>query len=85
MGEGQDTAGGDALDGAFGDDTAGGDMASTGDAGGDAMDEYTAEMDAKDMPEEVGQESDTLADLGQPVDDGTPKEEEDDQSGGGNI
>jgi hypothetical protein len=79
MGEGQDTAGGDALDGAFGDDTAGGDMPSTGDAGGDAMDEYTAEMDAKDMPTEGGKEDpDTFGEKEEEVaQDDTP----DDQSG----
>ena len=82
MSESQDMAGGDALDGAFGDDTAGGDMPPPeGDPMGAALDDSAAQSDASGTPAGGGQESDTLADLEQPVDDGTPKEEEDDQSG----
>jgi hypothetical protein len=49
---------------------------------GAALDGSAAQSDASGTPAGGGQESDTLADLEQPVDDGTPKEEEDDQSGG---
>jgi hypothetical protein len=79
MGEGQDTAGGDALDGAFGDDTAGGDMPPPGDAAGDAMDQYIAESDASEMPTEGGKEApDTFGEKEEEVaQDDTP----DDQSG----
>ena len=82
MSESQDMAGGDALDGAFGDDTAGGDMPPPeDDPMGTALDDSAAQSDASGTPADGGQEApDTFGEVAQ--DDGTPKEEEDDQSGG---
>jgi len=83
MSESQDMAGGDALDGAFGDDTAGGDMPPPeDDPMGAALDGSAAQSDAGSAVGQGQGDADTLADLGQPQDDGTPKQEEDDQSGG---
>ena len=84
MSESQDMAGGDALDGAFGDDTAGGDMPlAADDPMGAALDDSAAQSDAGSSVGQGQGDTDTLADLGQSQqDDGIPKQEEDDQSGG---
>jgi hypothetical protein len=83
MSESQDMAGGDAFDGAFGDDTAGGDMPPPEDDPlGAALDDSAAQSDAGSAVGQGQGDTDTLADLGESQqDDGTPKEE-DDQSGG---
>ena len=84
MSESQDMAGGDALDGAFGDDTAGGDMPPPeDDPMGAALDGSAAQSDAGSAVGQGQGDADTVADLGQSQqDDGIPKQEEEDQSGG---
>ena len=83
MSESQDMAGGDALDGAFGDDTAGGDMPPPeDDPMGAALDGSAAASDAGSAVGQGQGDADALADMKPEEDDGIPKQEEDDQSGG---
>ena len=85
MSESQDMAGGDALDGALGGDSAGGDKPlPEDDPMGSALDNSAAQSDAGSAEGSQGQgDPDAFADLGQSQqDDGIPKQEEDDQSGG---
>ena len=80
MGEGDQGMG--AMDQAFGDDGADkGTPPPTDDPMGAAMDESAATSDAGSMPEAGQGGQDPMADVG-PQDDGVPKVEEDDQSGG---
>ena len=71
----------DAMDAAFADD--GGDKGTPPptdeDALGSAMDQASAESDAKEMPADGGKE-DSVADTQPEADDGIPKTEEDDKS-----
>jgi hypothetical protein len=75
-------AGMGAMDQAFGDDGADkGTPPPMDDPMGAAMDQAAAQDDASSMPEAGQGAPDTMADVG-PQDDGVPKVEEDDQSGG---